>query len=104
MEGMYNRVPASDGYRAYVEQSKGMQHQSCCAHLGRYLLDAIDEKEIDRHLFEREPEKAMTKIYGYEKSLKQEPQESEQAFLARILQCRQTYARPLMEHVDTIMS
>ena len=127
MQGMQNKVLVSDGYRAYVELSKGMQHQSCCAHLRRYLLDAIDEKAIDRHLFANDPEKAvarameqlekgtapfmlcvvlkaMTKIYGYEKSLRREAQETEQAFLDRILQCRQTYAKPLMGHVDTIMS
>ena len=127
MQGMHNEVLVSDGYRAYVELGKGMQHQNCCAHLRRYLLDAIDEKAIDKHLFAGNPEqaverameqlekgtapfmlcvvlKAMTKIYGYEKSLRRGPQETEQAFMDRILQCRQTYAKPLMGHVDTIMS
>ena len=44
-----------------------------------------------------------SKIYGNEASLIQKDGESREEFLARVKKSRQSYAKPLMKNIDTIM-
>lgn len=127
---MHNRVLVADGYQVYdsmTAQEDAPKLQGCCAHLRRYILDAINATALhndlfekgDAQAFERALEKlktgsaahllcgallAMSKIYGYEKANKRQPGESEESFAQRVREHRQKYARPLMEHFDTIMA
>ena len=46
---------------------------------------------------------AFSKIYGNEASLIREEGETDEHFLERVKESRNKYARPLMDHIDTIM-
>ena len=123
------KVLVTDGYAPYASYCQGADRptaQNCIAHLRRYLLDALSIPHINKYLFDTDPDKAVekakskfkdgspafllcsvlqafSKIYGYEKTLERKPDETDERHRQRVLQCRQKYARPLMDDVDIIM-
>lgn len=114
---MHNRVLVADGYQVYAgvtAEGDVPKLQGCCAHLRRYMLDAINAPAIKRVMEKLKNGStahllcgallAMSKIYGYEKANKRRAGESEEVFAQRVQEHRQKYARPLMEHFNTIMS
>ena len=119
-------------YASYCKTSASLAQHACLAHLRRVLLDALNIKEMEKVFFpekkydeeqvnravalmrERHKDKsfamlfcsvieAFSKIYAFEKTVRRQPSESYEEHLRKVLECRQKYAKPLMEHVDTIM-
>lgn len=123
------KVLVTDGYAPYASYCQGADRptaQNCIVHLRRYLLDALSIPNINKYLFDTNPDEAVkkakskfesgssafmlcsvlqafSKIYGYEKTLKRKPGETDEQHRQRVLQCRQKYAKPLMDDVDIIM-
>ena len=129
LKDVHPQVLVTDGYSPYASFCKGEDRpiaQNCCAHLRREIIDALAIPALNKHLFETEPEKAVekakalcdsgstafylcmvlegfTKIYGNEASLIREEDETDEHFFQRVKKSRDEYARPLMDHIDTIM-
>ena len=122
-------VLVTDGYVSYASYCKGLDRptpQCCLVHLRRLILDALAIPKMNKELFGDEVDKAVekakshftkgtsafllcsvlsafSKIYGNEASLIQKDGESREEFLARVKKSRQSYAKPLMKNIDTIM-
>ena len=129
LKDVHPQVLVTDGYGPYAAYCQGEGRpvaQNCCAHLRREIIDALAIPALNKHLFETEPEKAVmkakalcdsgseafylsivleafSKIYGNEASLIREEGETDEHFLERVKESRNKYARPLMDHIDTIM-
>ncbi len=130
LDGMHPKVLVSDGYSPYASYcDQGEDRpvaQNCNAHFRREIIDALEIPKLNKHLFETDPENALkkaqelcnngsvayylcmvleaySKIYGNEASLIREDDETDEAFLQRVQKSRNEYARPLMDHIDTIM-
>ena len=119
----------TDGYVSYASYCKGLERptpQCCLVHLRRLILDALAIPKMNKELFGDEVDKAVekaknhftkgtsafllcsvlsafSKIYGNEASLIQKDGESREEFLARVNKSRQSYAKPLMKNIDTIL-
>ncbi len=125
------KVLVTDGYSSYAAFCQGDGRpilQNCCAHLRRVILDALNIKKINELLFDEEEMNAavakakarfavgspafllcsvltaFSKIYGNEATLERKPGETRKQHLARVLESRQKYAKPLMDNIDVIMS
>ncbi len=125
------KVLVTDGYSSYASFCQGEGRpilQNCCAHLRRTILDALNIKKINELLFDEEEMNAavakakarfkvgspafllcsvltaFSKIYGNEATLDRKPGETREQHLARVLESRQKYAKPLMDNIDVIMS
>lgn len=122
-------VLVTDGYVSYASYCKGLERptpQCCLVHLRRLILDALAIPKMNKELFGDEVDKAVekakshftkgtsafllcsvlsafSKIYGNEASLIQKDGESREEFLARVKKSRQSYAKPLMKNIDTIL-
>ena len=122
-------VLVTDGYVSYASYCKGLDRptpQCCLVHLRRLILDALAIPKLNKELFGDAADKAVekakshftkgtsafllcsvlsafSKIYGNEASLIQKDGESREEFLARVKKSRQSYAKPLMKNIDTIM-
>ncbi len=129
LKDAHPQVLVTDGYGSYASFCRGEGRpiaQNCCAHLRRAIIDALKIPALNKHLFETEPEKAVmkakalcdngspafylcmvleafTKIYGNEASLTRGENETDEHFFQRVKESRDRYARPLMDHIDTIM-
>ena len=129
LEGFKPEAFVTDGYPAYDSNATnvtldGAAHQNCLVHLRRIVLDAVqapllpksDSAQLENveamknKLRNGEPEvvllmvlEALAKIYANEAALKPKANEDREAFLARVLESRQRYAKPLMEHIDQLM-
>ena len=122
-------VLVTDGYVSYASYCKGLERptpQCCLVPLRRLILDALAIPKMNKELFGDEVDKAVekakshftkgtsafllcsvlsafSKIYGNEASLIQKDGESREEFLARVKKSRQSYAKPLMKNIDTIL-
>lgn len=122
------QVWVTDGYAAYDSycDAHNIRHQCCLTHWRRDLLDAVDIDSLCKSLrcesheegvgkavkeLKNDPDiyylccviKAISKIYGYEKTVIRKPGQSRESYLADVLKNRQTHARVLMEKIDVIM-
>lgn len=126
---VHPQVLVTDGYGPYATYCQGDDRpvaQNCCAHLRREIIDALAIPALNKHLFDENPAEAVkkakalfdngspafflcmvleafSKIYGNEASLIREEGETDESFQQRIRESRNKYARPLMDHIDTIM-
>lgn len=129
LDGFTPVVLMSDAYASYdsyCDKHEGIKHQNCIAHLRRELLDAIDLDKLTKSLAadtveeaiekatkqaEKDPTifqlccvlKGIGKVYGYEKTVKKEKDESREDYLQRVLNNRIEHAKPLMDDVDIVM-
>lgn len=132
LEGVTSGTLVSDGYAAYNKICKtstdGLKHQNCLVHMRRLLLDALNIPVMDNLLFGADVDRsveivkksfeegrgapyyfcivlsALSKIYGYEKEIKQGADEPRKDYLKRLAEHRQKNAAPAMKAIDTILS
>ena len=136
LDGFINEALITDayaGYESYVRTKERVQHQCCCVHLRRILLDSISLSKLNDALLDDDdgsPESkvakaiekakngfkngepayyvcsmisALQKIYGLEKWLKQKPGETREAWIERVRIHRGTTSTLLMDDIDAIM-
>lgn len=132
LEGIKAGTLVSDGYAAYNRicnaSPDDLKHQNCLVHLRRQLLDALNIPVMDNLLFGSDVDRsveivkkrfeegrgapfyfcivlsAISKIYGYEKEIKQGAEEPREAYLKRLAEHRRQNAAPAMKAIDTILS
>ncbi|MDO4937424.1 MAG: transposase, partial [Sutterellaceae bacterium] len=129
LDGFTPAVLMSDAYASYdsyCEQHPKIRQQNCIVHWRREMLDAVNIDSLTKSLTAKTEEEAIQKatqqafknpaifqlccvlkgigkIYGYEKTVKKEKDESREAYLKRILENRQEHAKPLMDDIDIVM-
>lgn len=130
LNDLHPQTLITDAYRVYDTYcaEHGIRHQNCLVHLRRCILDAVKIDKLEKYLFEDGSKsndavakivdglgkngivywlvlvlQALSKIYGFERSLKRRADEKDEAYLERVRKCRRSNAKPLMQAIDTIM-
>ena len=124
------KVWVSDAYAAYdscCDEINHVKHQCCLVHLRRELLDAVnidvlckklncqtEQQAIERATQELKKDpalfklccviKALSKIYGYEKTVKRDPAKPIEEYFEAVEKNRQDHARILMDNIDKVMT
>ena len=133
LEGLASGTLVSDAYAAYNRicneaGSGNVRHQNCLVHLRREFLMALNIPAINDLLFGSQVDNAietvkkrleegrgapfyfcvvlsaLSRIYGYEKEIRQEEGESRDEYLRRLVKHREKYSAPAMKAIDTILS
>lgn len=117
---------AYTAYDTYCEGNPSLKHQCCLVHLRRELLDAIDIDALAKSLGCKTPQEALaqaarglkqdaavyklccvvqgiSKIYGYEKTVKRDRTKPIDVFYKEVEKNRKQHATVLMNQIDTVM-